>query len=52
MAKKKDKSPADTRKPKHSNDKNRANKGGKAGLRSASTVRGGGGGGGGGGAQR
>ncbi|KAL4857344.1 Nuclear/nucleolar GTPase 2 [Chlorella vulgaris] len=40
MAKaKRDKAPKDTRKPKHSNDSNRANKESKAGFRDASTVR-------------
>ena len=40
MAKaKRDKAPKDTRKPKNSNDANRANKQSKNGLRDASTVR-------------
>jgi hypothetical protein len=39
MAKaKRDKAPKDTRKPKHSNDSNRANKESKAGFRDASTA--------------
>ena len=39
MAKaKRDKAPKDNRKPKHSNDANRANKQSKNGMRDASTV--------------
>ena len=40
MGKKREKAPADTRKPKHSNDANRGTKGAKAGMRDASTVSG------------
>jgi hypothetical protein len=39
MGKAKGKAPADKRKPKHSNDGNRANKSAKDGMRDAATVR-------------
>lgn len=39
MGKTKGKAPADKRKPKHSNDGNRANKLAKDGMRDAATVR-------------